>query len=537
MGMAGSRLGSAARLSLVALVVSFALAPTAAHAAFPGANGKIAFDTTRDGNSEIYSMNPDGTSQTRLTSNGARDVYPAWSPDGSKIAFESTRDDSNPTGCPGCDRNIYTMDADGTNVMRLTSDPAGDGGPTWSPDGSKIAFSSNRAVDTATGRHVSEIYTMNSDGSAQTRLTFSPSCTSIDPTRCPQSGFPSWSPDGARIVFGSGFGPSCDDEGSCVSSADIFAINSDGSGLTNLTNLPGSVNNQPDWSPDGVKIAYTAAHISYPDIAIMNGDGSDRIFVTNSSSYPGAFNPVWSPDGSKISFDGCRSGACGIYVVNADGTGETRLNGSPTDADPSWQPSYHHPQSASQLRVSLVPTFKQCGTGANPSNAKHAPSLATNSCNPPQPGSVLAAVGTTSQSSAQMTVVPGDTDATNGNQANISITASLTDIQTVAGGDYNPNASGADLTAVTRLRFTDMANGNAGLPATATEYDFKVPIDCSSTGNPKVGSTCTANTTANSLIPGLIQEQELAVVQAFRVRIDDSGANGVRGDADDRIFA
>jgi hypothetical protein len=209
--------------------------------------------------------------------------------------------------------------------------------------------------------------------------------------------------------------------------------------------------------------------------------------------------------------------------------------------DPDWQPlptaSYSHPQSASQLSVSLVPAFRQCGTAANPSNAKHSPPLATNSCNPPSPGSVLAAVGASSQSSAQMTIVAGDTDPTNGNQANISITASLTDIQSTAGGDYNPNASGADLTAVTRFRTTDKANGYGGLPATATEYDFKVPIDCSSTSKHSIGSTCTTNTTANSLIPGQIQEQRQAVVQAFRVRIDDSGANGIRGDSDDRIFA
>ena len=136
-----------------------------------------------------------------------------------------------------------------------------------------------------------------------------------------------------------------------------------------------------------------------------------------------------------------------------------------------------------------------------------------------------------------MTVTPGDTDPTNGNQANVSLTASLTDIRSAAGGDYNPNASGADLTAVTRLRFTDKANGYGGLSATATEFDFKVPIDCSATPDPVTGSICTANTTANALVPGLIQEQRQTIAQAFRVRIDDSGANGVRGDADDRIFA
>jgi hypothetical protein len=136
-----------------------------------------------------------------------------------------------------------------------------------------------------------------------------------------------------------------------------------------------------------------------------------------------------------------------------------------------------------------------------------------------------------------MIVVPGDTDPTNGNQANVSLTAALSDIQSAAGGDYNPNASGADVTAVTRLRFTDKANGYGGLPATATEYDFKVPIDCSSTPDPSVGSTCSVNTTANVLVPGLIQEHRQTVIQAFRVRIDNSGANGVRGDSDDRIFA
>ena len=90
---------------------------------------------------------------------------------------------------------------------------------------------------------------------------------------------------------------------------------------------------------------------------------------------------------------------------------------------------------------------------------------------------------------------------------------------------------------MTRLRITDKANGYGGLSATATEYDFKVPIDCSPTSDPSVGSSCSANTTANALLSGLIRENRKTIVQAFRVRVDDSGANGVRGDSDDRIFA
>src|SRR5947207_11284051 len=93
------------------------------------------------------------------------------------------------------------------------------------------------------------------------------------------------------------------------------------------------------------------------------------------------------------------------------------------------------------------------------------------------------------------------------------------------------------MTEVTRLRITDKANGYGGLPATATEYDFKVPIDCSSTADPSIGSTCSVNTTASALVPLLFVERQQTVVQAFRVRVDDAGANGVRGDNDDRSSA
>jgi Tol biopolymer transport system component len=119
---------------------------------------RIAFVSNREGNTDIYVMNADGSQQTRLTNNPANDTDPTWSPDGQRIAFVSDRDGIE---------NIYMMNADGTHQVRLTNNPlntSGDYAPTWSPDGRHIAFVSNRA-----GRY--DIYMMNTDGSHQTRLT------------------------------------------------------------------------------------------------------------------------------------------------------------------------------------------------------------------------------------------------------------------------------------------------------------------------------------------------------------------------------
>jgi dipeptidyl aminopeptidase/acylaminoacyl peptidase len=105
---------------IVSLIAAWGSAP--AQAAFPGSNGTIAFDSNRDGNLEIYSMNADGTNPTNLTNNTAADIRPAFSPDGSKLAFQSHRD-GNP--------EIYSMNADGTSPTRLTNNPANEEAPDW----------------------------------------------------------------------------------------------------------------------------------------------------------------------------------------------------------------------------------------------------------------------------------------------------------------------------------------------------------------------------------------------------------------------
>jgi hypothetical protein len=139
---------------------SVLLAILGAAVAFPAAavehvlNGKIAFVSDRDGNDEIYVMNPDGSGQTRLTDNPADDGAPAWSPDGTKIAFTSNRDAGN--------FEIYMMNADGSSQTNLTNDPGFDDEPAWSPDGTKIVFASTRGT--------TDIWVMNADGTGQTNL-------------------------------------------------------------------------------------------------------------------------------------------------------------------------------------------------------------------------------------------------------------------------------------------------------------------------------------------------------------------------------
>ena len=186
-------------------------------------NGKIAFVSNRDqANGEIYTMNDDGTGVARLTLNLVVDSSPTWSPDGTKIAFVSYRDGNY---------EIYSMNADGTGVTRLTSNTVSDVDPSWSPDSTKIAFASYRDSSI-----YPEIYVMNVDGTGQTRLTIS---TFKNLT-------PSWSPDGTKIAFAS-----TRDNGYYQ----LYTMNPDGTGVTRMTNISNG-DGWPSWSHDGTKIAF-----------------------------------------------------------------------------------------------------------------------------------------------------------------------------------------------------------------------------------------------------------------------------------------
>lgn len=484
-------------LVLAALVGSL-LAPQAAPASFAGANGQIAFNSSRDGAAcfpycgEIYAMAPDGGGQTRLVNNPANDVDPAWSPSGQKIAFTSYR---------GAVSDVYVMDSNGVGQTKLAYGMH----PAWSPDGTKLVYASGRQGNF-------DIYTMNADGSGSTKLT-SDSLSDILPT---------WSPNGLKIAFVSNRGGA---------NYDLYTMNADGTAQTKVTTTGAT---EPSWSPDGTRIAFRS--LLGHDIYSMNPGGSAQTQLTTGGT---SFDPVWSPDGRKIAYVNNSGGNYEVYTMNSNGSGQTNVSNNPAhDFDPDWQPvQYLTPQSASPLAFSLVPLFKQCGTGGNPPTGWHSPPLSVSSC-PPAPSSAVARVGVQNQGSGLFSVIPGDGNPSNGDQADVSVTASITDVQTTLGGDYNPNASGADLTLAQRFRITDLSSGSSqNDPATTTDFDYRVPVSCSSTPDPAVGSTCSVNTTADSISPGMIRESRRAVFQIFRVRVEDAGQDGVPGNADDKTFA
>ncbi len=352
---AGRDFGAVGVLSLggavlaLAVLVGLTLTGTAAHAAFPGQNGKIVcagaitprVDT--DDDFEIYSLNPDGSGQTFLTNNGPLidpadpnsfidEFDPAVSPDAQKIAFESTR-----TGAS----ELYTMNADGTGpATRLTTAPGEDRPGSYSPDGTKIVFHSTR------DNNDFEVYTMNADGSNQTRLTF----------RVGQDSNPSWSPDGTRIAFHSVRAPGepgNNDPAGTPANLEIYTMNPSGGDIRRVTNFAGN-DAFPQWSPDGSKFVFRRDIPATPpatgtnfEIFTINVDGTNPTNLTNNAVNDPATTQVdesrddqgiWSPDGSRIVFDSNRSGDREVYTMSAaNGSGVARLtNAAGFDGRCDW---------------------------------------------------------------------------------------------------------------------------------------------------------------------------------------------------------
>jgi Tol biopolymer transport system component len=219
---------------------------------------QIAFRSHRDGNEEVYVMATDGTAQRNLSQAPGADYSPAWSPDGAWIAFQSDR-----AGSP----SIWLIRPDGTQLQQVTSIPGISEYPTWSPDSARLAFHCTFGRVLPEGVGDFEICVVNIDGTGLTQVTDAPG----------ESKLPAWSPDGSKIAFQSNrhgwpslpeYVPPAYEAGS-FGEYDIYVMDIDGSHLANLTNNPREGDTEPAWSRDG-RLIFTR----YGCLMVMRADGS-----------------------------------------------------------------------------------------------------------------------------------------------------------------------------------------------------------------------------------------------------------------------
>ena len=290
-------------------IVRAALLAQASPASAPGANGRIAFARGTAGAEDVYAVNGNGTFPVNLTpGQPLSDVDPAFSPDGTKIAFASDRDG---------DYDVYTASADGTGVTQLTNSVGEDLEPTWSPNGAYIAFRSARDGD-------NEIFKMTAAGGSQTQLTSNT-----------QSDFaPAWSPDGAEIAWQKYDG----------ANNDIYKMNADGQGQTRLTTSTAS-DGAPSYSPDGATIAFHSNRDGDFEIHTMTATGGSQTQRTSNTASDQ--QPAYSPNGALIVFDSTRDGNAEIYTMSATGSSQTRrTTDGATDVKPSYQADGAAPETS-----------------------------------------------------------------------------------------------------------------------------------------------------------------------------------------------
>src|SRR5437867_12545628 len=298
----------------------------------------IAVDTA------LFVLNADGTGPTRLTNGALADDHPAWSPDGQRIAFDrnvsghlqlfvmhvngtvqtkissNATSDSAPTWRPASSTapppssriafvrtfEIWTMNADGTDAKAVVTQPNGDSGPSLSPDGKKIAFTTGP----------SNIAIVNIDGTGLTTILLN-------------AKQPTWSPDGTKIAY--------------VALRDglirsVYVANADGTNETRPTNAYPYYDDEPAWSPDGTRIAFSTTE-GDGRVGVVNADGTGRTML--SPQFVTWRSPAWSPDGTRIAarqHDPNAASELAIFAMNADGTNVTRLTGGSNDDHPSWSP-------------------------------------------------------------------------------------------------------------------------------------------------------------------------------------------------------
>jgi TolB protein len=285
-----------------AMTLAYQLTPTDQGEAFPSPDGKkLVFEMTIAGIEQLFTMNVDGSGQTQVTHDNFNHETPAWSSDGKKIAYVSDKDEKEV---------INLINPDSTGDEQLTDDEHRYIHPNWSADSSKLIYCSDDDLKPPK-KNVSDIFSI--DVKTRKAVTLITGGTNT---------YPSWSPDGKKIVFRRMIGEV---------NSEVFIANSNGSEQRNLTSHPG-FDGWPSWSPDGGLIVFASNRNANYQISVMNPDGSGSRLVANTEGR--AAEPRWSTDGKMIFFTNCKKVDWSVDFPCAANSGQYLATGTSKSSRP-----------------------------------------------------------------------------------------------------------------------------------------------------------------------------------------------------------
>jgi TolB protein len=256
----------------------------------------------------LWSVQPDGTGLRRIYYTRQNAKRPRLSPDGNWIAF----DGASPGKEPLSDFDVQTVRVDGSRRRTLAGTPEYELDAQWSPDGTRLSYSSYRHTGEADEWLASRIWTVSAQGGERTMLGLGSGAR--------------WSPDGGQLVFSAP---------TKASDGDLFVMNTDGTGRRQLLATP-ELELAADWSPDGSTILFTQLNATGADVMMMDADGANVRNLIDPTGFD--FAAAWSPDGETILFTTGRNGAGQLFLMNADGS-DVRViaGGRVRGLDPSWE--------------------------------------------------------------------------------------------------------------------------------------------------------------------------------------------------------
>jgi WD40 repeat protein len=490
---------------LIALGLTLAATAPVAQANYAGGNGKIVFaEDVYPGElgATIATVNADGTGYQSLGPGRT----PTWSPDGEHIAFTTPQ------------RAVAVMNRDGSGRRSLT-DRQTSGAPTWSPDGQQLALFFESCDCIALTRV---------DGS-ESRMVYRGNRTVVGDV-CGVADL-EWAPAGNTIAFS---GRPCN-AAQTGDDPEIYTVHADGTGLTKLTDEAGLATD-PEWSPDGERIAYGLDEGASESIVSIRADGTDRTTI-----YSQGHDPTWAPDLSEVAFVARMAGGFDWRIfarrTNHDSIREIHRSES-VKLDLDWQQvdpgftGHARPKAASPAEFTLVPAYYPC----EDPNRTHGPALAFPSCNPPVPRSDYLTVGTADANgnppkfmgNLRYVAMPGNA-STAEDEADVRVETSLTDVRCRVAGPACTAGALSDFSGKLRLMFevriTDKHNA-LDHSITMQFTSFTVDVPCAVTPASPDGSTCGTTTTLDSIVPGVVPERKRSIWQLDQIVFYDGGPNG-----------